>query len=421
MSGDDLAPQDRRLAGDTASVGGDRHPPDTAAFAGNVVHFVRYLRARGLRLGSGTASDLAAVLDAVGLDHRSDVYLGFLAVITTSPAQRHVFDQAFDLFFGSGRMGSDDVALPSEHRRAERGAPRVKVPVLTPRTAGSTPGLEQVSEIRGASATERVGQRDFAELTVAEQEEVRRLISQMTWRPADARSRRRAASSRGVAPDLRRTLRKMSGPQGDLMPLAWTQRRPRRRPLVVIADISGSMERYTEMFLYFIHAAQGRLGRVESFVFPTRLTRITRELRRRQPDEALRAVGGAVHDWSGGTRIGASLAAFNLEWSRRVTRGGAIALVISDGWDTGDPELLAAEMARLSRSVHRVVWLNPLAGRPGFAPETQGMRAVLPHVDDFLAAATLNDLRGVVRLLETIPAHRGARGPAVGTRVGSPG
>lgn len=388
--------------------------PDTDSFPGNVVHFVRYLRARGLRLGPGTANDLAGVIDAVGLDHRSDVYHGFLAVVITSPAQRPVFDQAFDLFFGSGRMGSDEIVLPSEHRREDRGAPRVKVPVLTARPGGSPADIERASEIRGASTAERVGHRDFAELTAAEQEEVRRLISQMTWRPADARSRRRAPSPRGASPDLRRTLRKMAGPQGDLMPLAWTERRPRRRPLVIIADVSGSMERYTEMFLYFIHAAQGRLGRVESFVFSTRLTRITRELWRRQPSEALRAVGGAVSDWSGGTRIGESLAAFNHEWSRRVTRGGAIALVISDGWDTGDPDLLAIEMARLARSVHRVVWLNPLAGRPGFAPETQGMRAVLPHVDDFLAAATLTDLRAVVRLLETIPAHRGAR-------VGLPG
>jgi len=177
------------------------------------------------------------------------------------------------------------------------------------------------------------------------------------------------------------------------------------------------MERYTEMFLTFIHAAQGRLGKVEAFVFATELTRITRQLRRRQPAAALRSVGASVTDWSGGTRIGESLATFNRDWSRRVTRGGAVALIISDGWDTGDPELLAAEMARFARSVHRVVWLNPLAGRPGFAPETVGMKAVLPYVDDFLAAGNLTDLRSVVDLLETVPSDRRATGPAPRTRV----
>jgi hypothetical protein len=166
------------------------------------------------------------------------------------------------------------------------------------------------------------------------------------------------------------------------------------------------MELYAEMFLYFIHAAQGRLGRVEAFVFSTRLSRITREIRYRDPRLALRRVTGVVDDWSGGTRIGDALADFNRIWSRRVTRGGAIGLIISDGWDTGEPDLLDSEMARFARSVRRVVWLNPIAGRPGYAPEARGIRTVLPYVDDFLAAGTLLDLRQVVRLLESVPSRR---------------
>ncbi len=193
------------------------------------------------------------------------------------------------------------------------------------------------------------------------------------------------------------------------MPLSMAVRKPRKRPLVVIADISGSMERYTELFLYFIHAAQGRLGRVESFVFATKLHRITREMRLRNPAHALQQVGSHVDDWSSGTRIGEAFAEFNQVWSRSVTRGGALGLIISDGWDTGDQRLLDEEMGRLARSLHRIIWLNPLAGRPGFAPETQGLRTVLPYVDDFLAAGNLADLRGVVRLLESIPSQRGAR------------
>lgn len=201
-------------------------------------------------------------------------------------------------------------------------------------------------------------------------------------------------------------MRRLVGTEGDMLFPSFTERRRRRRPLLFIADVSGSMERYSEMLLYFAHAARGRLGRLEAFVFSTRLTRITRQLERRSPSEAIARVSETVEDWSGGTRIGQALADFNRRWARRVTAGGPIAIIISDGWDRGEPDLLAAEMDRLARSVHRVVWLNPLASRPGFAPETRGMRAALPHVDDFLAAGRLTDLASVVELLESIPERR---------------
>ena len=379
-------------------------------FATNLIHFVRYLRMRGLPVGPGTAIDLAGAIDAVGLDDRNDLYLAMRGVVITRPTQIPIFDEAFDLFFGSGRLGRADVALATEHRRPDRGVARSTVPVLAPRhDPESETGFEEIVEIAGGSYSERLSYRDFGELTPAEEEQVRRLIDRMVWRPAAAPARRWAPSSAGSRPDMRRTLRAISRPHGDLVPLEWSGRRVRRRPLVVIADISGSMERYTELFLHFIHAAQGRLGRVESFVFATHLSRITHQMRLRQPHLALAKVSDAVSDWSGGTRIGEAFEAFNRQWSRRVTRGGAIALVISDGWDTGDPVLLDKEMGRFARSVHRVIWLNPLAGRIGFAPETRGMRTALPYVDDFLPVANLADLRAVVRLLESIPTRRGAR------------
>jgi uncharacterized protein with von Willebrand factor type A (vWA) domain len=273
---------------------------------------------------------------------------------------------------------------------------------------GEGDGEEEVSSFVGASLVERLAHKDFAELTKIEEAQVRALVAKLIWRPADVQSRRRRAVRMGDRPDMRRTLRRSVGPDGDLMRIATTERRIRRRPLIFIADVSGSMERYSEMLLYFAHAARGRMGRLEAFVFSTRLTRITRELHRRDPSSAIALVADAVHDWSGGTRIGDSLRTFNREWSRRVTRGGPIVLVVSDGWDRGEPDVLAAEMALLHRSVHRVVWLNPLAGRAGFAPETRGMRAALPYVDDFLAAGTLNDLQTLVELLESVPAR--ARG-----------
>lgn len=193
------------------------------------------------------------------------------------------------------------------------------------------------------------------------------------------------------------------------MELSFANRKPRRRPLIILADVSGSMERYAEMLLHFAHAAPARIGRVETFVFSTRLTRITHELRRRDPAAALRRVSRAVHDWSGGTRIGEALQTFNAEWSRRVGHGGPIGIIISDGWDRGDPELLAREMARFSRSVHRSIWLNPLAGNEGYSPETRGLKAALPHVDDFLPVGRLADLGDVVRLLESIPSSKSVR------------
>lgn len=377
----------------------------TDALAQNLVHFVRYLRARGLSVVPGTARDLMTAARAVGLSDRMDVYHAFKAVTVVRHAEVPIFDEAFELFFGSAQplvMDAEGEVSPPE----DRGGIVVNLPVLRSTGIDDDEDADELSETVGGSFSERLATRDFSDLDPSEQEEVRRIISTMSWRAADAASRRWGPSPTGSRPDLRRTFRGLVGPEGDLMPLALAERRPRKRPLVVLADVSGSMERYTEMFLYFIHAAQGRLGRVEAFVFATRLTRISREIRRRDAGAALSRVGSIVEDWSGGTRIGDALAEFNHEWSRRVTRGGAIGLVISDGWDTGDAGLLGREMARFARSMHRVVWLNPLAGRAGYSPETRGMRTVLSHVDDFLPAASLVDLKGVVRLLESVPSHR---------------
>jgi uncharacterized protein with von Willebrand factor type A (vWA) domain len=322
------------------------------------------------------------------------------------PSEFEVYDEAFDLFFGAGlvegRRDGDDMTVSPAQVPHHGSLPSL---VASADGRGDDDAAPVAARV-GGSHEERLATRDFGSLTSQERQEVRRLIAAMIWRPATAPSRRWSASKRGGRPDLRRTFRSLVRPDGDLMRLSYAARTPRRRPLVVLADISGSMERYAEMFLHFIHAAQGRLGRVEAFVFATRLTRITREMRFRDPRAALEQVTRHVHDWSGGTRIGEAFGVFNRDWSRRVTRGGAIGLVISDGWDTGDPDLLSAEMARFARSMHSVIWLNPLASRPGYAPETIGMRRVLPHIDHLLAASNILDLREVVRLLESVPPTR---------------
>lgn len=362
--------------------------------AATLVEFARALRAEGIPLGATTAGDLAAACELVGLASGEDAYHAFRALVVTQRDQIPTFDRVFASFFGQSPPG-----------------PAVAVTNSRPRTWSIEPaepaaeGEAEDDEVTaiGASWTERLRERDFAELEPDEVTAVRTLIAQMMWRPNPVLTRRRRPARDGDRPDLRRTIRRSVTAEGDVLSLATTRRRTRMRPLVLILDVSGSMERYSEMLLYFAHAARGRLGRLEAFVFSTRLTRITRQLDRRDPMEAIRDVSGAVQDWSGGTRIGECLRTFNVDWSRRVTRGGPIVLIVSDGWDRGDPEKLATEMDRLRRSVHRVVWLNPLAGRTGYAPETRGMRAALPYVDDFLAAGTLSHLAGLVELLESLP------------------
>lgn len=368
--------------------------------ADNLVHFARYLRARGVETVPGTGSDLLQAAHAVGLENRDDAYHAFRAVTISRPEDIPIFDDAFNLFFGHGwRRPKPTLVEPPERMS-------IQIPVLGNDHDFDDQDMGEGTDQLGASRAERLAHRDFSELTADEIAEVRRLIARMMWHPADALSRRWIADRRGARPDMRRTLRNAVGAGSEMMPLEFSARKPRRRPLVLLADVSGSMEKYVEMILYFAHAAPSRMGRVESFVFSTRLTRITHELRRRDVGAALRLVSDAVHDWSGGTRIGESLETFNRQWSRRVCRGGPIGVIVSDGWDRGDAAVLDREMSMFARTMHRVIWLNPLAGRDGYAPETRGMRTVLPHVDDFLPVATLADLTDVIRLLESVPARK---------------
>ena len=267
-----------------------------------------------------------------------------------------------------------------------------------------TPESEDIATQMGASAVETTANRDFAELDETDLAQARSLVMKMRWQPTDVKTRRWAQDIRGRRPDMRRTLREATGPEGDLLRIEMRRRRMQQRPLIVLADISGSMESYAEMFLVFTHAASQRLRHVEAFTFGTSLTRITEDLKRRSTGDALKRAAETVADWSGGTKIGESIEQWNLQWSRRLARSGPVAMILSDGWDCGDPRLLSREMARFARSVHKVIWLNPLASREDYRPATQGMKAVLPHVDHLLPAASVQDLRGVVRLLESIGA-----------------
>jgi uncharacterized protein with von Willebrand factor type A (vWA) domain len=356
--------------------------------------FANALRSRGLTVTPDQVSDMARAITLVDASQRNQVYSALRSLAVTDPDERQPFDEEFTRFFeGSLRP------RPNVEQQSSLSSTLAMKPILRS-IAESSEG--ETKSPRGASAMENIANRDFAELDEDELVEARRLVMAMMWQPSDVRTRRWIRAARGPNPDLRQTMRGTVRPEGDLIPIVRRQRRKRQRPLVIIADISGSMEQYADLFLVFAHAAQRRLENVEAFTFSTQLTRITDDLRRRDAKTALAKVSASVRDWSGGTKIGEALAEWNRIWSRRLSRGGPIALVLSDGWDCGDPHLLRLEIARLARSVSRVIWLNPLAARADYRPATQGMQAALPHIDHLLPAASVSDLRDVVRLLDSL-------------------
>ncbi len=358
--------------------------------------FSAALRGRGLTVTADQTADMARALSLVDLTRRSQAQASLRSLTITDPGQIPVFDQEFERFFGR--------LLPPPLEDRDQDVPGAGSPTiaLLGDAGRSTVG---VSEQTGASAVEKVSTRDFADLDDEDLQEARRLVMTMMWHPTDFKTRRWSRGE-GSRPDLRRTLREAVGPTGDMMAMSWKQRRRRERPLIIIADVSGSMEKYADIFLVFAHAAQRRLRAVEVFTFSTRLSRITEDLRRRDTKTALARVADKVTDWSGGTQIGEALAEWNRLWSRRLARGGPVVMILSDGWDCGDPEILSSEMARLSRSVHQVIWLNPLAARATYEPLTRGMQAVMPHVDQLLPAASVSDFRGVVRVLDSVAGAR---------------
>ena len=247
--------------------------------------------------------------------------------------------------------------------------------------------------------------KDFGVFTPDEIVEARKALSSLVWSPGERRTRR-WIRGHGARIDLRRAIAESVRSGGDIVTLPTRTRRVRPRPLVLLCDVSGSMERYSRMLLHFAHALTSRRRRVEAFLFSTQLTRVTRQLCARRPDEALAAVSRSVPDWSGGTRIGGAIKEFHQSWGRRVLNGGPVVLLISDGWDRGDPAVLRAQIARLQHRCYRLVWLNPLIGTTGYSPLTRGLQAALPYVDDFLPARTLTNLADLAAHLNTLATAR---------------
>jgi uncharacterized protein len=356
-----------------------------------LLEFGRLLRSLGLDVHVGRMLDATQALLHVDIRRRDDVYHTLRALLVHRHDDLQTFDQAFEAFWEGRRQvvgGAPGENAATDESLAEAGAAG---PHAT--RADALPGGQDSQEgpARIWSDVETLSTRDFSTFTAEEIALGRAAFDRLVWQPGLRRTRRWI---RGAGPrvDLRNTNSRSLRTGGDPVTLMRLRRRTKPRPLVLLCDVSGSMERYSRMLLHFVHALSHRHRRVEAFLFSTRLTRITRHLRGRRLDDAATAVSRAVPDWSGGTRIGSALREFHQRWSRRMLRGSPIVLVVSDGWDRGDPLELRAEMARLKRSSRRVVWLNPLIGTPDYAPLTRGLQAALPFVDDFLPARSLGNL-----------------------------
>ncbi|HJS59180.1 MAG TPA: VWA domain-containing protein [Vicinamibacteria bacterium] len=386
----------------------------SGALVHNLLLFGRLLRGLGLDISPGRMRDLAAALAHVELGRRSDVYFAARSLLVHRREDIALFDVAFDAFWRKPREGSFalDLRALGERRRFRRPG-FLTASAAAADAPGAGPHPEEGPPLRLAILTysdqDALRHRDFAQLTGAEFEAVRSMIRRLAFRPGE-RLTRRLRPGRGPRLDLRRTLRHSLAHGGELLAWATQQRQRKPRPLVILADVSGSMERYTRLLLLFAYSvAEGLEQRVEAFVFGTRLTRITRDLRGHDADRALGDVARRVPDWSGGTRIGEALREFNFRWGRRVLGCGAVVLLISDGWDRGEPALLLEEMGRLQRTCHRLIWLNPLLGAPDYEPLARGMRTALPYVDDFLPVHSLASLDDLGRRLSALGQERRGR------------
>jgi len=372
------------------------------ALLDNILHFGAFLRNAGVSVNAGRMPDVAVAIDSIGVRSRTDVRAAMRSLLVNRHEDLGLFNDAFDRFWKarSERVGGLPLVSMGERPRVTT-TPGPGTPVqFESETAGGAFSARPLAA--GAwSGTEALRTRDFADLTASELTQAEALLSRLSWRLGRRRTRRWIRANQGRI-DLRPIVRANMMYGGELIDVPRRIRREKARPVVVLADVSGSMERYARILLQFIYGMTTASHEVESFVFSTDLTRITREVARSGSGKALTAVMRRVRDWGGGTRIGDALRAFNVKYARRVMRHGPVVILISDGWDRGDPAQLARELARVKRSCRRLIWLNPLLGSATYEPLTRGMRAALPLIDDFLPAHNLASLEELARTLQTV-------------------
>jgi uncharacterized protein len=391
--------------------------PPTGQIADNVVSFARALRAAGLPVGPGAVIDALNALQVIDIGNRADVYATLEAIFVKRHEHALIFRQAFDLFFRADedwKQMLDSVPLPNQARKKPKPAARRVQEALAQPSMSEAPQARQQELRLSVSDKEVLQKKDFAQMSAAEIAQVTRAIAQLKLPQAELRTRRYRSDAHGLRLDMRRTLRGSLRTGGDIIDIHRLGRIDKPAPIVALLDISGSMSEYTRLFLHFLHAITDARKRVAVFLFGTRLTNVTRALRARDPDEALASCSSSVQDWAGGTRIATSLHSFNKLWGRRVLGQGAIVLLISDGLEREADARLAFEMDRLHRSCRRLVWLNPLLRYGGFEAKAQGIKMMLPHVDEFRPVHNLSSIEGLIAALSsaTPPHHRSAIRPA---------
>ncbi len=371
----------------------------------HVVTFGRVLREVGLEVGPGRLQDAVRALDAVDLAEQDDVYWALRQTLVSRRDELELFDRAFRAWFLRAPVQAPVRALQQPQARPV--AVSQTEPVRPGTEGDEVEGEEEPLEL-GASPVELLREKDFAEMTPEEFKRARELMSAIARLRPQRASRRRTPDTRGDRLDVRRLVRRSLRTGGDPLDRPHRARKDVPRKLVVLCDVSGSMEAYTRALLLFLHAVVGSGRGVEAFAFGTRLSRLTPELDTRDPEAALEKCTEAVVDWGSGTRIGASLKEFNDLWGRRALSRGAVVVVVSDGWERQDPELVGREMGRLARAAYAVVWVNPLKGNPEYQPLAGGMRAALPFVDRFLPGHNLRSLEELAAVLAGIERRHAA-------------
>jgi uncharacterized protein len=381
---------------------------ETGRLADNILYFARTLRGAGMRVGPAAVIDAVKAVQAAGISDRDDFYWTLHCVFVTRHEDHPVFDEAFRLFWRSRDLVEkmlqmfSPMARPDPREEKKRAAEaRVSQSLFSGREGKQQPQKQEVEVDAQMTASEReiLRRKDFAQMSAAEMAVARRALSNMAMPLDQVLIRRFETVARPKAIDPRRTLSASLRTGGDIILPKFRRHRTVHPPLVILADISGSMSNYSRLFLHFAHALMEKRRRVHVFVFGTRLTNVTRQLRAKDPDVALAACSDAVADWSGGTRIGSTLHEFNRLWSRRVLSGGAVVLLITDGLERDGDDILSTEVDRLHRSCRRLVWLNPLLRFDGFEARAKGIRAMLPHVDEFRPVHSLDAIADLTQSL----------------------
>ena len=368
-----------------------------------LVGFGRYLRSRGLPVGTGRILSFCRAVAVLGADEKEDVYWAARATLISDRQHLDEFDRAFDAWFANGAL---DETIARNRAATPTSPPGEETKELGSPEGAWLPALDD-EPIEGemaarivASDTERLRHRSFEDLSDDEQERAAALIRALKVRIPIQRTRRLRAVAKGDRLDVRRTLRHSLRTQGVPVRRAWRDRRTKARPLVLILDVSGSMAAYSRALLQFGFAAMAAGHRVEVFCFGTRLTRVTRTFRSKDPNRAMKQIGQKVQDWDGGTRIGDSLHELLARYSQQGFLRGSVVVLCSDGLERGDPALLTTAMERLSRYAHRIVWVNPLKGSPGYEPLARGMAAALPHIDEFHPGHNVASIEALGELLD---------------------